>query len=225
MKTAVLIHGCHLQAKNWENIVWGEPKYNVFGRAARGIKIAIEERAELIYWGTGASEKDGLKESQYTFNYAISHAQQLAEFQGFDIHEIDFLIESKSFIDIESQNTTQEVMNAMEMCRGKGVTRLILVSSPTHIARCLQSAERVRAEGGFESLNILATASDTCFANSTPADVLIVEPPHRGDRAEIPLHLTLKLAMFARKLDDEKAQKFNDDLFAFLEDQRRELMT
>ena len=29
MKTAVLIHGCHLQAEGWENIIWGNPEKGI----------------------------------------------------------------------------------------------------------------------------------------------------------------------------------------------------
>jgi hypothetical protein len=141
-----------------------------------------------------------------------------------DRYGVRDFFDKRSFIDTESQSTLQEVARCMKMCKDWGIERLFLVSSPTHIARCLQSAEKIRVEGGFENIEILATASDTCFADSTPADVLIVEPSHRGDRAEIPLHKTLKMAMFARKLDEEKAWKFNEDLTAFLEEQKRKLL-
>ena len=225
MKTAVLIHGCHLQAKDWENIIWGCPEVNVLGRIPKGLLLAAQEDAELVYWGTGASEVNGVKESRKIFAFAATHSGSLV-YDGFGLNEktINKLL-SRSFIDTESQNTLQEVRGAMQLCAERGIERLILVSSPTHIARCLQCAERVRAEGGFENLQVFATASDTCFADSTPDDVLIVEPPHRGDRAEIPLHKTLKLAMFARKLDDEKAHKFNEELTVFLENQKRKLLT
>jgi hypothetical protein len=67
MKTAILIHGCHLQAEEWENIVWRNPRVGILGRIPRGIQLAIQEKADLIFWGTGASEKDGLKEAEDVF--------------------------------------------------------------------------------------------------------------------------------------------------------------
>ena len=217
MKTAVLIHGCHLQAKDWENIIWGDPQNGVWGRASKGLQVAIREKPELIYWGTSASEKNGIKEAQYTFDYALSHVKDLEYFKRRDVQDIEQSLHRVSFIDMETQNTPQETRRAMEMCRDRGIERLVLVSSPTHVARCLQSAERVRAEGGFEGLEILATASDTCFADSTPADVLIVEPPHRGDRPEVPIHETLKLTMRFRKESFEVASAFNEDLAKFIQ--------
>lgn len=190
MSTAVLIHGCHLYAESWENIIWGKPKNGVFGRASKGLNIAYQEQADLIYWGTGASEKGCLKESWYTFQYAVTHACELEILEGFDVYEIDAILRRKSFIDTEAQSTPEEIANAIALCQRRNISRLILVSSPTHIARCLQEAEKCRAENWqqFQRLRIFATASDTCFANSTPADVVIIEPPHRTDRPQCPIH-------------------------------------
>jgi len=224
--TAVLIHGLHLGAKDWQNIFWGDPKKGIFGRGSKGLDIALKCKADLIFWGTGASKKNGKFESQYSFVYAVDNAHDLREGPSFNsfFAVIRNYIRVVSFTDIESQTTLQEVTRCMVMCQERGIKKLVLVSSPTHIARCLQSAEEVRAKGGFEELQIFATASDTCYADSTPSDVLIVEPPHRGDRAEIPLHKTLRLTMFARKLPGEQAQQFNSDLIAFLEDQKKKYL-
>lgn len=223
MKIAILIHGCHLQAKKWANISWGNPKKNILGRTSKAFKVFLENHFDIdfVYWGTGASQKDGVVESQYTFNFTLKKLRNKNMMVDQDLVD---LFEKISFIDNESQNTPQEVARCMKLCKERGVKKLILVSSPTHIARCLQSAEVVRSKGGFAGLQIVATASDTCFSDSTPADVLILEPSHRGDRAGIPLHKTLKLAMFARKLPEDQAQEFNSDLVAFLEEQKKKYL-
>ncbi len=213
MKTAILIHGCHLQAKNWENIIWGAPSVGVMGRVSKGLAIAIRERPSLICWGTGASEKKGMTEGRYTFRYAVDHAQELAYFKRCSKEIIDQALRRISFVDVKSQNTKEEVSLCMNLCLEQDIKRLILVSSPDHIGRCHQYAMDLRSSrADFKNLCISSEGSDTRFANSEPGGVLIVEPPHRGDRAEIPLHKTLKLAMFARKLDREKASKFNGEL-------------
>lgn len=223
METAILIHGCHLQAKDWENIIWGYPEKGIFGRVPKGLQVAQQEDARLVYFGTGASEKEGIKEAQYTYDYCMDMSRHWYSFSK-DPFQLGKKIKERTFIDTESQTTPQEVARCIEMCKERGIEKLILVSSPTHIARCLQSAEKIRAEGDFKGLQIVATASDTCFVDSTPADVLIVEPSHRGDRAVISLHKTLKLAMFARKLPDEQALEFNADLVAFLEEQKKKYL-
>lgn len=215
MKTAILIHGCHLGANEWKNIVWGTPQDGIYGRASKGILLALKIHPEFVFWGTGASEKDGVREAQYIFDYAMSRAHEL-QYPGFSVDGDDIreFVSAISIFDTCAQNTPEETEHAMKRCREDGVERLYLVSSPTHIARCLQSAEIIRAQGGFEGLEIFATSSDTCFANSTPKDVLIVEPPHRGDRPEVPIHKTLRRAM--RLGRGKLAQQFNDSLDAFL---------
>ena len=179
---AVLIHGRHLDTKMWEHIIWGDPKRGVLGQVPKGLQVATREGARLIFWGTGASEKDGVKESRYTFDYAVAHAGELPEYMGFDAYEIAAMLGEVSYIDEETQNTAQEVTMAAKLCNERGITRLILVSAPTHIARCLMEAEKLRAAGLLGKLEVMAVASDVSFANSEPGNVVIIEPPHRGDR-------------------------------------------
>ncbi len=226
MKIAVLIHGCYLQAEGWENIIWGDPASGIFGRVSKGLQVARQEGANFIYWGTGASEKNDVKESQYTFDYAVAHCKELSEFVDLNTDDIESFFISGSFIDFESQNTKEEVSRCMELCLEKSINKLKLVSSPDHVPRAHKYAMDLRSARweDFKDLCISAEGSDVRFTGSEPGDVLIVEPQHRIDRAKIPLHKTLKLAMFARKLDDEKAFKFNDELVAFLEEQRQKYL-
>lgn len=42
------------------------------------------------------------------------------------------------------------------------------------------------------NIRIFATASDTCFANSVPDDVVIFEPPHRTDRPNHPINRVVR---------------------------------
>ncbi|CAN0523330.1 unnamed protein product, partial [Laminaria digitata] len=66
--------------------------------------------------------------------------------------------------------------------------RIILVSSPTHLPRCLRDACSLGQEEEEEEERrrrwrpvILASPSGTSYADYGPDDVAIVEPPHRGD--------------------------------------------
>ena len=58
MKRCVAVHGCHVEAEGWGNIIWGDPKNNYLGRVAKGIDLALSIGAEYISIGTGASERD-----------------------------------------------------------------------------------------------------------------------------------------------------------------------
>ena len=185
-KTAVLIHGCHLEAVGWENIVWGNPREGILGRAPRGLLEAYRRDAALVIWGTGASQKDGKKESRYTFDYTMGRLGELATIPvsgpTYPVEPLRGFLLSRSALDIETQNTTEEIRAALDLCTQRGIEELYLVSSPTHVARCLQEATKLLAErGNNHDVLVYATPSDTCFADSTPADVVIVEPPHRGD--------------------------------------------
>jgi hypothetical protein len=181
-KLALLIHGCHLQTDGWEDIAWGNPSAGRFGQVARGLQLAARRNVSLIYWGSGASEKDGVKESQYAFDHAVAHASELSEYAGLNRYEVNSWLHQRSFIDVETLNTAEEISRALQVCRERGVDELILVSSPTHIARCMQEAEKAQFESDLAEIQVFATASDTCFRGATPADVVIVEPPHRGDQ-------------------------------------------
>ncbi|HLC44283.1 MAG: hypothetical protein A2722_03450 [Candidatus Doudnabacteria bacterium RIFCSPHIGHO2_01_FULL_50_11] len=190
-KTAILIHGCHVDAEGWERIIWGDPEKGLLGRIPTGIALALSEEADLIFWGTGASERNGKKESQIIFQYALRHLEELPalfERAGRVTYrkyptpfELEKLLPKISYIDLVTQNTAQEVEAAAAECRARGITRLILVSSPTHIGRCRQDADKLRAEGKLRDLWVFDFSSDTCFEGTTPGDVVIIEPPHRGD--------------------------------------------
>ena len=210
--TAVLIHGCHLAAIDWERMVWGDPKNGVLGRAPKGIRLALKEKAKLIIWGTGASEKDGQKESCYTYNYAIVHASELDEFHGFDLYEVLAILKNASVFDESTQNTPEEIASAAEICREQGIRRLILVSSPTHIARCLQEAEKLRVAGKMDGIEVFATAADVSYADSSASDVVIVEPPHRGDKPKWQTYRYARAMFDIMKQGNEPFARFLFDL-------------
>lgn len=165
-----------------DNVVWGDPAAGMLGRVPKGLLVALSEKADVIIWGTGASEKDAMKESRFTFEFA---KKRLEETPIKCIVWTD--IEAKSVLDEETQDTTQEVRRATTYCLEHGIERLILVSTPNHIARCLMEALKLKASGETGSLEIMATASDTCFAGAVPGDTVVVEPPHRGDLPLFPI--------------------------------------
>jgi hypothetical protein len=183
-RVAVLIHGFHLNAMDWESVVFG--KEGQLGRVPVGVEEAVERNASLIFWGSGSSRKDGFTESEYTYKQAIgSKLQEIATHVHQDPAELVHYLNCVSFLDMQAQNTEQELQLAIELCQKRGIKHLILVSSPTHIARCLQEACKIKAQNGSIHVNIYARPSDTCFANTTPSDVTIFEPPHREDRPNI----------------------------------------
>ena len=78
MRTGVLVHGCHLEAFDWRGIVWGSPPHEL-GRIPTAVYVAVKEDAEVIVFGTGASERGGKKESEVTREYMLEHFRGLKE--------------------------------------------------------------------------------------------------------------------------------------------------
>lgn len=202
MKTGVLVHGFHLQAENWEKIVWGKPP-NLLGRAPKGVMVALEENADIIVFGTGASVKDGKKEAEYTRDYLLEHFLELVEFwalEGIDLAEAKEKISQIAKLEIKSQNTFQEPRFAADIFRRANAERIIIVSSPTHISRCLRDALMV-----FDREDVIAQPSHTGWADAS--EVIIIEPPYRPDRQKSNLHSFVKKLMALSSDEQEEIIK------------------
>jgi len=198
LKTAVIVHGYHLYADNWKELVWGHPEIGILGCASKALTIARELNAKLMIWGTGASERDGLKEADYTFNFVQQHATGS---MYKTLWEVDHRFNRVS------QNTKEEVAVASTLALQEGIERIVLVSNPTHIARCLQTALTHfwgRPEYDLLRRNLTIAVSDVCWANSGPEDVAIFEPPHRGDLPKLQTHVLAKNVIDLSK----KGEKF-----------------
>jgi len=185
-KIGILVHGRHLQAKNWADLEWGIPptKMGVLPTMARLIlKIGIE-KIGLIVFGTGASEKDGLKEAEYTKRYFLNKLIYLLEFDFFINHpEWNYIALSDYFLnmirpEIQSQNTLEEIRNAARLFAEANIKYVLQISCGSHISRCIRDRLIV---GVPKDQEWFAVADDMFFADSTAKDVVIIEAPHRGD--------------------------------------------
>lgn len=182
--TAVLIHGCHLQAslngQTWRDIVWGGDMPTLYGRATMGLKVAFEQNADAIIFSTGASELNGVKEGQVTRDYALEHVESIAKAIDADTDELRRMIEDRSELDIESQNTREECERNLGLCADMGVEQVFIVSSPWHIQRCITAAqivlEGMRVGGAVLLPDLIAIPS-----YGSTEGVVVFEPSHRGD--------------------------------------------
>jgi hypothetical protein len=212
METAVLIHGCHTGAHAWTDIVWGDPQNGRLGRVPKGILEAQKWDAKTIIFSTGASERDGFKEGEYIYRFALDRVSELTGLTGMHESSLRALLHTRHALELTSQDTRSEVLESAKIAKERGAKRLILVSSPTHVMRCHQAA--ISMLGADPRLrffldNLYPAASETCFEGSTVDDVVIVEPPHRGDRPLVPYHTTAKrIFQFLKK--PEVAFAFND---------------
>jgi hypothetical protein len=205
MKTGVLVHGCNLYTFQWNRIVWGKPPHEL-GRVPMGIFVAMLEQADLIAFGTGASTKDGLTESEATVQLLWERFDELQEFEIFQKHLPQFsehsawqqlreMLKSKIIVENKSQNTVEEVVCTARLFHQRGIEKIILVSSPTHLPRCLRDA-RIAFDQNADLAHfknwLYATPSTTSYMGRSAADVAIFEPPHRPDRPNFNINDFLK---------------------------------
>ncbi|HMO15244.1 MAG TPA: ElyC/SanA/YdcF family protein [Pirellulaceae bacterium] len=246
MKTGILVHGCNLNIENWRSVAWGEPPEGP-GRIPTGILLAVEYQAEIIVFGTGASRKQfrfgsradaaapTLVEAEFSLEFLKTHLDQLVQFDEL-ANRISWLkhptkraeefqnLLDRIVTDCESMNTYQELYNAGKVFASRGCDRVILVSSPSHIVRCLRDAAAIyQADPQFKRfrLSLFACPSVTCYEGTKPADVVVVEPPHRPDRHVVPTHRRIQRMMMLQKLPHESIvaliEEF-DDLLQKYED-------
>lgn len=207
---AVLIHGHHLQAPDWEHFVWGERDLSRVGRIPRGIEVAIKEDAQLVIWGTGASgdSKTGKKESEFTHALAIERTGELAEYLGVEESRVLDILNNRSVVQVETTNTKNETQEALKVCKENGINTLYLVSTPTHVPRCLLTACQFQED--FPDIVLIGVAAESTKDYWHPKETAVVEPSHRPDRSEVPFNLLAKRMASARKYTDEAPQLYAD---------------
>ncbi|MGI9519900.1 MAG: YdcF family protein, partial [Pirellulaceae bacterium] len=117
-------------------------------------------------------------------------------------------------LDIDSQNTIQEIENAAAIFLEHGIERVVLVSSPSHVVRCLRDAAALfAAQPRFHVFQhrIMAIPSITCYEGSTPGDVVVIEPPHRPDRHVLPTHRRIQRMLELQKMPNADVVSLIDD--------------
>lgn len=207
MKTAVLIHGYHLDSKlqvgdrtyDWYDLAIGSDP-SMQGRASHGVRVAYRERADAVIFSTGASEKDGLKEAAYTYREVRAVAQEIGAPLGLSGKELQSWLQARVHLDIESQTTSEELTRNLGWCRDNRISRVILVTSRFHVPRALANANDAAVRLGI-AMTILGTAPQ----DPSPAPV-IFEPPTRPDRASTDFRPTLS-RLFLVPADRQEAAR------------------
>lgn len=196
-KTVVLCHGRHVDTVGWKTLVWGEE--DKIGTAPLAFHLAMEKGAQLVF-GTGASERDGLKECAFTRKYLLDNLDEVIAFPEFAkyarwdyvLHAMQYMADERralfepvingAHLDTESTDTVTEVKNAVAYAKSLGATELIQVTSPFHAARCMSISAKL-LEDGFDFGGVVPMVVSAKSSTSTcqAATTVILEHPHRGD--------------------------------------------
>lgn len=206
-KTIVLIHGFHLDADDWLQIVWGDPTNGIYGRIPRGIQVARGYGDVVLRLGSGGSMRNGAYEAHWALEILLDRRTEIPELAALPSGGRGWLLQVGD-LEETAKNTAEEVAGAFEACVRQDAKRLVLVSSPTHISRCLNEAERLRGQLEYRHIEVLATASDVSYTGYSPDDVVVVEPPHRCDLPQVSFHKNAK-QIFQFLRDAETARAFN----------------
>lgn len=188
-KTVVLVHGRHVETVGWKTLVWGDGER--IGTGPLGLLIAMKKDAQLVF-GTGASEKDGLKECAYTAAFlrsrlgSLGQFPEFAEYRHYDPYELEALFKPllrAAHLDTDSKNTDQEVRNTVAFARSVGATEIIAVTSPGHYARCANVPALLDEKGecDFSGLGYMVQAARSSTSGYRASHTVILEHPHRGD--------------------------------------------
>lgn len=195
-KTGILVHGYNLFADGWDSVAWGVPPDQI-GRVPMGVYLALTEHAEVLVFGSGASTKNGFLESEATAHLMRGRFDSLNCYSLFgkglpEMKHPDFVLQQKQRIesilhlDKYSRNTKEEIEHAGRVFIDHNVDRVILVSSPTHLPRCLRDACTIfEGTGDLAKLRngLYAAPSVTGYPGRATQEVTIFEPPHRPDRS------------------------------------------
>lgn len=204
-KTAVLIHGLHLQAHGWESVVWGDPEAGIWGVIPRGVEYAWRTQSDVVVWGSGASEKDGKKEAELMYELALDRVTVLATICHSSPGELADFLTTRSVKDIAAKDTTEELKNTFNLAIERGITDIVSVppasAAPITARKALSLSLQDPQYGQFKH-RVMIAPSDTRYEGGIMEDIVIFAPPHRGDRVANPSHV------FARKTLDV-LQKFS----------------
>lgn len=220
MKTAVLIHGLHLEAHSWESLVWGNLAGGTWGTVPRGVEYAWRIQADVLVWGSGASECDGKKEAEVTYALALAHIEELAKLCSTDAARLKSFIEARSVRDIEAKDTAGEVRNTFELCLLRDISEIVLVPVGSQVPIASRRALALSLEDKKYSVfrhRVLIVPSDGVYEGTSMQDIVIFAPPHRGDRVANPSHiLARKTLNVIQKLSKSKqAEKIQELLSAW----------
>ena len=176
-KVAVHVLGCHVAAPNYEELVWGDGPFGAQkGRLALAVRkvLALQKLNLMVQlrMGTGVIFPDGTMDCERLLQVGLEAVQSGQESLRDILHG--------AVLDRTTQNTTQEIAEALRWCGDAGFDRLVLVTNPFHAPRAVREALVLKNSIG-EGVDLEFACADTDLAGGGVELCVTAEPPHRGD--------------------------------------------
>jgi hypothetical protein len=226
------MHVNYLQP-GWEALAWGEPEKGLMGTLPKVVQLILLEDSQepitdiLMY--TGPSRKEGLTEGEYSKRYLLDHFEELKDFP--QLKQLIEKLSDKQIQILQEQleqnihtleqliNSADEVINAANYFADHGITKVYQVAVASHAPRCIQLQALVRYRHEIPPEQFWFTiAADTTFEGTAPNDVIVAEPPHRGDDPAFGVHPSITdLLKQYYKLPYEARQPFLKGVASVLE--------
>lgn len=188
MKTGIFVHGLNANEKDWLPRIIGEPPY-LLGRASRAVQLLATTypETELMLFGSGASERGGLKEGDYTIRQLFHHFDSLLRFRAFrDLNagifsrkheQLRRKVQSIAKSELQSHNTITELRYGIPRFVEAGIRRIVLVSDYPHFSRCAAHAGQIIEELQLENqVEIVAEHSFYRHPGQKLSGVKVFEP-------------------------------------------------
>ncbi len=188
-KTALHCFGRHVETVGADKIMWGDPPDRL-GQITYCLYLIwrqIIALPALFTFGTGASEKDDVKEAEYWIRFMWENLDSVRGFTAFKEVDVAQMRLQLGFIEIypetTSMNTIDEVKAIGELYLARGIAEATFVTCPTHASRCMREVLQAWSEPRFDTLRrgTSVRASDVNYIGYNVGDVSILEPPHRPD--------------------------------------------
>jgi hypothetical protein len=202
VRAGVLVHVYHLEAAGWESLVWGDSTKALMGTLPKLIQLLLvqdpKEPIEAIIMYTGPSRKDGMDEGGYAKQFLLNHFEQLSEFpqlqplltklttvQRHALREkIEDIVSGPELV-----NSAEEIVHAAAFFKRQGITKVYQVAIASHAPRCIQLQATARYQHKIPPEQFwYMVVADTVYQGTIPSDVVVAEPPHRGDDPAFGVH-------------------------------------
>lgn len=176
------MHGFDLGADDWETVVWGTPRDGRLGRVPHGLLLARRFKATIVILGSGGTcDQFGVSEAERTRAHALEHISELSKL-GSDVRALRRLLQSDVVLLKTARNTRQELEAARVVFRQRGIDTVLIVSSPTHVPRCLRDASLVFGSNYASPAECPTILASPCSTDFGSGGATIIEPQHRSDR-------------------------------------------